>query len=383
MPLTDNACRNAKPAETARKISDGGGLYLFVTPAGSKLWRMNYRQDGKQRTLSFGAYPVIGLKDARDMRDAAKRLIALGKDPTKPEAAQGVTFEEVAREWHRNNEDRWVPHYAALVLSRLEGDVFPDLGHLAIETITPSQVLEVLRKAEARGVRDVVRRLRQTISTVFRYAVATERAPRDPAADIRDALKAKSKTKHRAALKSEEVSEFFARLAKYDGEPNTAKAILFTMLTMTRTNEVRFARWEEFSDDVWRIPADRMKMGKEHLVPLSRQALDVLASLERKTPWVFPGVRGAMSENTMLFAVYRMGYHSRVTMHGMRTLASTVLNESCLWLPDAIERQLAHNPKNEVRAAYNAALYWPERCRMMAWWGDWIEHRKALGEMMG
>lgn len=382
MTLTDNACKNAKPSDAARKMSDGGGLYLFVTPSGSKLWRMNYRFEGKQKTLSFGAYPAVGLKDARAHRDKAKSVLASGRDPAVQTATED-SFEAVAREWHRSNETKWVPQHSARVLSRLVQDVFPEIGGTRVSEITPSHVLAVLRKVEGRGVRDTPRRLRQSISSVFRYAVASGLTQLDPAASIHDALKARPKTKHRAALKPEELPEFFARLAKYAGNPVTAKAIYFTMLTMTRTAEVRFATWAEFQGDTWRIPAERMKMGKEHLVPLSPQAQAVLATLDRSTEWVFPGVRGSMSENTMIYALYRMGYHSRVTVHGMRSLASTMMNESGLWRADAIERQLAHTPKNEVRAAYNAALYWPERCKMMSWWGDWIEQQKMLGEMLG
>ncbi len=384
MPLTDAGCKNAKPEAAPKKMSDGGGLYLYVPINGSKLWRMNYRFEGKQKTLSFGAYPTVGLKDAREKRDAAKRALAAGRDPALPDAIEGATFEQIAREWHSNNAASWVPAHAARVLSRLQADVFPEIGAAAVASITPAQVLDTLRKVEARGVRDTTRRLRQSISAIFRFAVATGRAPRDPAADIRDALKTKPKTRHMAALKPDEVGAFFLKLRDYVGEPVTTAAMEFCMKTMARTNEVRFARWDEIDGDVWRIPGERMKMQKDHMVPLTASVIAILKTLDHSSPWLFPGPMGKpISENTMIYACYRMGFRSRVTMHGMRSLASTVLNESGLWTPDAIERQLAHSPKNEVRAAYNAALYWPERCRMMQWWSDWLDERKDMALLLG
>lgn len=387
MTLTDAACRNTKPEARPRKLSDGGGLYLLVQPNGSKLWRLDYRFEGKRKTLAFGAYPGVKLVDARGRRDLAKGALSAGRDPSVSPMSEnpGVpTFKSVALEWHNNKSPSWVPAHAARVLSRLEHDVFPALGKMPIDSIEAPMILDCLRKVEARGVRDTTRRLRQSISSVFRYAIATRRAARDPAADLKDALRARPRTKHRAALKAHEVESFFARLATYDGEPETPIAVEFVMRTMCRTNEARFAKWGEFEDDLWRIPAERMKMQREHLVPMTPSIRDLLDGLSHDSEWVFPGIRGKpISANTMIYAMYRMGYLSRATIHGMRGLASTVLNESGLWSPDAIERQLAHVPQNEVRAAYNAALYWPERNRMMAWWNDWIDDKKSMGELLG
>lgn len=349
---------------------------------------MNYRHEGKQKTLAFGKYPGIGLAEARDKRTAARAALHEGRDPALPPQESGVTFEGIAREWYANSRHKWVARYSTIILRRLEGDIFPEIGHMPIEKIEAPTILGAIRKVEDRGAIDTAKRLRQSASSIFRYAIATGRAKRDPASDLRGALKAPPKVKHMASLASGEIPAFLGRLREYDGGAQTALAIEFTMRTMVRTGEIRFAKWSEFEGDTWRIPASRMKMGREHLVPLVPQTIHLmneLRTIAAGSDWVVPGDRGGkpISENTMLYALYRLGYHSRLTVHGFRGTASTVLNESGLWSPDAIERQLAHVPGDAVRSAYNAAQYLPERRRMMAWWSDYLDKQADLSDLLG
>ncbi|PAQ11111.1 tyrosine-type recombinase/integrase [Mesorhizobium temperatum] len=381
MPLTDSACRAAKAEGSAKKLSDGGGLYLYLPPSGSKAWRMNYRFAGKQKTLSFGLYPRVTLADARALRENAKRALADGVDPAviKGKTATGAhdSFEAIAREWHGAQESSWVPAHAERVLSRLVRDVFPDLGERSVPSITAPEILEVLRKVEARGALDVTKRLRQSIGAVFRYAIATSRAVHDPIADLRGALKATPKPVHMASLKANEIGDFLGRLSTYDGERQTALSIEFIMHTAVRTNELRFGRWPEIDGDLWRIPAERMKAGRDHLVPLTKQSKRLLGELKKiagDSEWIVPGARGGkpLSANTMIFACYRMGMHGRLTIHGLRSSFSTIANESGLWSADAIEWALAHSSGNKVRSSYNHAAYLDERRRLMAWWSDYL-----------
>ncbi len=382
MPLTDLTCRNAKPGERPRKLADAGGLYLLVQPNGSRLWRLNYRFDGKQKTLAFGKYPEVTLNQARARRDEAKALLGEGFDPARPpartEGDDGPTFREVAEEWLTVRGSAWKPRHQVTTAHRIKKCLYPDLGDRPLALIDAPLILDTLRKVEARDAFDIAKRMRQSCSAIFRYAIATGRASRDPAADLRGALKSPPRTERRAWIREKELPEFFRRLRAYDGHGLTRDALEFIVHTFVRTNELRGARWEEFEGDLWRIPAGRMKGGlRDHLVPLSPEALAILARLRgyRMGDFVAP-----LSENTMLYALYRMGYHSRATTHGFRTTASTILNESGLWSPDAIERQLAHVPGNDVRAAYNAAEYLPERRRMMAWYSKRLmeqENEKA------
>ena len=369
MALTDAACRAAKPKEKAYSLSDSGWLYLRVQPTGAKLWRMNYRFDGKQKTLSFGPYPKISLAEARKMRDDAKAQLDAGRDPSKAQPI-GVTFETVAEEWLRGYADNWVPAHMQRVVSRLENDIYPEIGHLGIDQIDAPTLLAALRKIEDRGAMEMAKRMRQTCGQIFRYAVASGRAPRNPAADLQDALKPSPRVRHQAALREVDLPDFFKALDTYDGDLRTRIGIELVMHTFVRTGELLGAEWSEFEDDLWRIPAERMKMKREHLVPITPQTSALLQRLRENYPGdkVMP-----VSTNTMIYALYRMGYHSRATIHGMRSLASTVLNESGLWSADAIERQLAHVSSNQVRAAYNAAQYLPERRRMMTWWSERLD----------
>lgn len=390
MPLTDAICRNAKGREKPYKLSDGGGLRLVVTPAGAKHWRLAYRFGGKEKTLSFGSYPAVKLTEARDRRDDAKRLLRESIDPSaaKRELKRVAhrttvkTFEAIAREWHENEKGAWVQAHADRVLSRLEHDVFPQFGSAAIDEIEAPDILAMIRLVEARGALDVSKRIRQSVGAVFRFAIATGRAKRDPSGDLRGALKPTPKARHHASLKETQLPGFLKKLDAYDGEARTRLAINLTLLTMLRTNEVRFGRWDELEGldgekPLWRIPAERMKARREHLVPLAPQVVAILKSVKAQaanSPLMFPtpGKEGVMSQNTMIFALYRMGYHSRLTIHGFRRTASTILNEHG-FNRDWIERQLAHSEQDEIRAAYNAAEWLPGRRDMMVWWADRLD----------
>ncbi|MGQ0565982.1 MAG: tyrosine-type recombinase/integrase [Gemmobacter sp.] len=399
MALSDAACRGAKPDPSGkpRKIPDGGGLLLFVSPSGGKLWRMRYRFDGKEKLLSFGAYPEVKLADARALRDKAKRALAEGRDPganakAALTAPAGDTFEAVAREWIKAQSATWTPAHSARILSRFERDVFPVIGARAVAEVTAPQILAMLRPVEDRAP-DVAGRIRMTTGAIMRYAVATGRASRDPAADLRGALKPTPRVKHMARIDAGELSDFLHKLARYDGEPQTHHAIELVMHTFVRTNELRFGKWSEIEGDIWRIPGTRMKMSRDHIIPLTRQSLAILAKLKgfaAESEWIVPGGRTGkpISENTMLYGMYRLGYHGRATIHGFRGLASTVLNESGLWSVDAIEKQLAHEPMDKVRRAYNAAQLLPERRKLLEWWSEYLEragHRSKtdLSDLLG
>jgi integrase len=294
------------------------------------------------------------------------------------------TFEAVAREWISNQRNRLAPRYRALILSRLEADIFPQIGSRPIAEIDAPECLEMLRKVEKRGVIETARRLRQLCGQVFRYAIASGRAKHDPSADLRGALQSPGRKRGHKAMPLEEVPNFFRKIASYDGDPRTRLALRLMVLTFTRTTELRGARWCEFEnldgkEPLWRIPAERMKMNREHIVPLAPQAVDVIRELGKlpgseENQFLFPSPSsgGFMSNNTMLYALYRMGYHRRATVHGFRATASTALNEIG-FRPDVIERQLAHQEKNSVRAAYNRAEYLIERRTMMNQWADFLD----------
>jgi integrase len=392
MALTDTSCKTAKGEEKPRKLSDGGGLYLEVMPNGSKYWRMKYRYGGKEKRLAFGVYPEVTLKEAREKRDEARKLIADGIDPSQIKKEKKLkqyldaefTFEKIGREWHEHQALGWTERHSAYVLRRLEADIFPAIGSRPINEITPPELLTAIREIEKRGAIDIAHRALQTCGQIFRYAIATGRAERDIAADLRGALKTRKKENY-SRLEARELPEFLAKLEEYDGEDLTKLGLKLLLLTFVRSGELRGARWEEVDFDraEWRIPAERMKMRDPHIVPLSNQALTVFKHLERyRLPgreYIFPNRNNPstfMSENTLLYALYRMGYHSRTTAHGFRGLASTVLNEHG-FRPDAIERQLAHAERNKVRASYNHAQYLPERREMMQWWADYLEGLSA------
>jgi len=392
MPLTDTRIRNAKPIAKAYKLSDGGGMYLLITQDGARYWRLDYRFAGRRRTLALGVYPTVTLATARTRRDEARTLLASDIDPsaakkaTKRAAkiASENTFETIAREWLARQRRRLAPKYCALILARLEADIFPQIGSRLITEIDAPELLDVLRKVERRGVIETARRLRQTCGQVFRYAIATGHAKNDPSIALRGALGSPGRARGHRAMALTEVPEFLRALEAYDGDPRTRLALRLMVLTFARTSELRAARWSEFEnmddrDALWRIPADRMKMKREHIVPLSPQAVAVLGELRalpgsEASSHLFPSPsrEGYMSNNTMLYAMYRMGYHGRATVHGFRAMASTALNEMG-FRADVIERQLAHQEQNEVRAAYNRAEYLTERRAMMTRWADHLD----------
>lgn len=386
--LTEIAVKSAKPAKGIRKLSDGSGLVLLVYPNGSKYWAYRYRYLAKEKTLSFGVYPEVSLAEARRKLAEARKLVADGQDPSETRKAHKRqatisaenSFEAIGREWMAMKSHGWTPRYARFVVRRLENDIFPKIGTRPIKDIGAPELLSAVRIMETRGASELAHRVLNCCGQVFMYAIATGRADRNPANDLQGALKPHIK-KHYAHLKPVELREFLDRLAQYDGHPQTRLAVTLLMLTFVRTAELRGATWNEIDFDKaeWRIPAERMKMRRDHIVPLSTQALAALKELKRlngQWTYLFPNPYKPfkhMSENAVLYALYRMGYHSRATGHGFRHTASTILNESGLFSGDAIERQLAHVHGNTVRAAYNHAQYLPERRKMMQWWADYLD----------
>jgi integrase len=385
--LSDAKARNAKPRARPYKISDGEGLFLVVMPSGSKYWRLRYFFAGKEKLLALGVYPEVALADARDRRTQARKALAAGNDPAevKKEAKRLTTlrasnsFEAIAREWLEKRKHRFVPSSAKRTLSRIEKYILPKLGHRPIAEITAPEVLAMLRAIEQQGVLETARRIMQICGQVFMYAIATGRAERNPVPDLRGALKTPVE-KHRAFIKENELPQYLKVLNGYDGNVQTKLGLHLLLLTFVRTGELRAAQWNEINWDKaeWRIPAERMKMKELHIVPLSTQSIETLRDLQKHTgnrEHLFPNQHSPatfMSENTMLYALYRMGYHSRATGHGFRSTASTILNEHG-FRADVIERQLAHSERNNVRAAYNHAQYLPERRVMMQWWADYLD----------
>ena len=399
MPLTDLQVRNLKPGARAFKKFDGGGLHIFVSPRGSKLWRMSYRFADKHKLLSIGSYPTVSLEKAREARGAAKRLLADGVDPSEAkktkkrerQIAAGNTFQAVAAEYVEKlrREGR-----APSTLNKVEWLLelaYPVIGRRPIAEISSAETLDVLRRVERRGRLETARRLRSTIGSVFRYGIATARAENDPTVALRGALIAPI-VKHRAAITEPTALGGLLRAVEgFDGQPTTQAALLLMAYLFPRPGELRAAEWNEFDLDasVWTVPAVRAKMRREHHVPLPQQALDILTELHSITgegQLVFPSVRSVrrcMSENTLNAALRRMGYSKdEVTAHGFRATASTLLNESGLWAPDVIERQLAHVDTNEVRRAYARGDHWDERVRMMAWWADLLDSLRIGGEVV-
>lgn len=385
--LTETAIRAAKAKEKPAKLFDGGGLYLLVNPQGSRLWRLKYRIHGKEKLLAIGAYPDVSLKRAREKRDEARRLLTDGIDPSAQRKAEKLahaeTFETIACEWLDLHRKR----FSAASIEKAEwmfNDLLnPFLGSKPITTITAPEILTVLRKLEARGKHETAHRLRQRCGQVFRYAVATGRALRDPTVDLRGAL-APIVVAHRAAItEPKRIGELLRAIDDYQGQPATTAALKLAPLVFARPGELRAAEWSEFTLDSkepeWRIPAERMKMREMHLVPLSRQAVTVLRELEAHTgdgKYLFPSLRTSarpISENTVNAALRRLGYtKDDMTGHGFRAMASTCLNEQG-WHPDLIELQLAHAERNKVRAAYNRAERLAERRKMMQTWADYLD----------
>lgn len=387
MPLSDAKVRNAKAKAKPYKISDGEGMFLLVHPTGSKYWRLKYHFGGKEKLLALGVYPEVGLAEARERRAQARKALASDQDPAevKRETKRLVatraanSFEVIAWEWYEHRRNAWSENTAKLVKDRLEKYILPRLGVKPVGEMTAPEVLAAVRIVESKGALETARRVMQITGQIFMFAIATGKAERNPVPDLRGALKTPV-TKHHAYLKAVELPEFLSKLNQYDGTPETKLALKLLCLTFVRTIELRAAQWVEidWKKAEWRIPGSRMKMKQEHLVPLSRQTIKVLKELQKLTgsrQYLFPNQHhptSFMSENTMLYALYRMGYHSRTTGHGFRSTASTILNENG-FMPDVIERQLAHCERNQVRAAYNHAQYLSERRKMMQWWADYLD----------
>ena len=389
MKLIDSIIKSAKAKKQPYSLADGGGLVILVQATGAKWWRFRYRFQGKAKMLSLGVYPSVSLKAAREERNRIKELLARGIDPSlnrleeKQLAKFAIenSFESVARLWWDDWSAARSPRHASYVMRRLEADVFPVIGPRPITEITAPMLLLAIKKIEKRGALDIAKRALNTCGQVLRYAVAHGFAERNPAADIKpsDALKPAIK-KNYARLDSKELPELLHKIDVYDGQPLTKLALQLMVLTFVRTGELIGACWSEFDLGAkqWRIPAERMKMKTPHIVPLSKQAIALLAQLEKVTggrPLLFPGERGngqSMSNNTILYALYRMGYHSRMTGHGFRGMASTILHEQG-YAHDHIELQLAHTERNAVSAAYNHALYLAPRAKMMQDWADYID----------
>ncbi len=397
MPLTNTRISTCKAKKQPYKLTDSGGMYLLVHPNGSKYWRLKYRLHGKEKTLALGVYPDVSLAQARADRDTAKKEIKTGIDPVvkrREEKHLAIlsaenTFEAVAREWHEQKREQWTPDHAGSVIKSLEDDAFPSaLGTKPMNEITAKDVLAVIRKVEKRGALETASRVLQRVASVFRYAVQTGRIEINPATEMKGVLKTR-KVEHRPALKATELPAFLTKLDNYSGETVTLHALRLLLLTFVRPGELRGARWNEFDLDnaQWRIPAERMKMRHEHIVPLSKQVIDILNSLKPLTgnsELLFPNRNDKskpISENTLLYAMYRLGYHRTATAHGFRATASTILNEQG-WRPDVIERQLAHAERNQVRAAYHRSEYLPDRKKMMQHWADYLDGLRSGADVV-
>jgi integrase len=390
MPLTDVKIRNAKPREKAHKLADEKGLYLLVAPNGSKYWRLKYRYLGKEKVLALGLYPDISLADARDKRDDARKMLGNGTDPNavkqiakrSSDLATKDSFGTIAREWFAKHSTNWAPSHSEKILFRLEKDILPWLGNRPIREITAAELLTILQRVENRGALDTAHREHQYCGSIFRYAIATNRAERNPSADLRGALPPSNKKNHYATITDPKaIGGLLRAMNNYNGHFITKCALQLAPLLFVRPGELRKAEWLEFSfeEAVWRITPAKMKMRAMHLVPLSNQAISILREIQALTgkgKYVFPSIRTLsrpMSENTVNAALRRLGYTSdEITGHGFRSMASTLLNEQG-WNRDAIERQLAHTERNSIRAAYNHAEYLLERRKMMQHWADYLD----------
>ncbi|MDZ4139874.1 MAG: integrase arm-type DNA-binding domain-containing protein [Erythrobacter sp.] len=402
MPLTDVAIRNAKPREKPYKVGDTLGLFLLVQPSGGKLWRVKYRIDGKEKKLAIGIYPQVGLAEARRRRDAARELVAAGKDPGREKQREKVrsriqaetTFDAIAAEFcqkrRRDGQKAWAVSTATrseYLLSLLKGSI----GKLPITDIEPADVLIAVRKIERKGQLESARRTLQLAGAVFRYAVATARLASDPTRDLRGALTAPTVTHYGAIIDPARVGELLRAIDGYEGQPITKLAMQLAPHVFVRPGELRHAEWNEFDLEgaLWTIPASKTKMRKDHLVPLSRQSIEILEDLRTLTGpdgYVFPSIRSRkrpMSDNTINAGLRRLGYSTdEMTAHGFRAMASTLLNESGKWHPDAIERALAHGDSDRIRAAYHRGAHWKERVVMAQWWSDHLDGLRKGAEVV-
>jgi len=393
MALSDLTIRNAKPGLKPIKLADGGGLHLLVTPAGGKHWRLKYRIDGKEKQLAIGPYPQISLSEARKRRDEARAQLTQGKDPSREKQRSKArsrveaenTFKAIAQEFcakRKRDGDKGWSQATATRSEYLLGLLYPSIGSTPISEIEPADLLAAIRKIEGKGNLESARRTLQLASMVFRYAVATARLGSDPARDLRGALTTPTVTHYGAITDPVRVGELLRAIDGYEGQGLTKLAMQVAPHVFVRPGELRHAEWSEFDLDaaLWVIPAEKMKMRKPHHVPLSTQVIALLREVHQATGpagYVFPSIRTRarpMSENTLNAALRRLGYASdEMTAHGFRAMASTLLNESGKWHPDAIERALAHGDSDKVRAAYHRGAHWKERVEMAQWWSDYLD----------
>ncbi len=391
MALTDVAVRGLQARDVVYKKADGAGLYIEVHPTGAKYWRLKYRYAGKERRLAIGVYPSVSLADARKQVQAAKSLLERGLDPTTEKriakarnvALTTQSFRSLVEEWlSRGSRSRWSDSYSDKVATVLNANVLSRLGEMPLTSITAPMVVEAVHAIEARGAMEQAARALRWVKGAFRYAVATGRIDRSPLADVMGSdVLAGRESKGYAHLQLEEIGPFLRALNEYPGRPETAIAVRMLLLTAVRTGELRGATWQEFDipKSLWRIPADRMKSRREHVVPLSNQLLQLLDGLRGLTghsTYLFPGTGKRtpyISENTINKAIALVGFKGRVVGHGFRATFSSIANESGLFQPDVIERQLAHKERDEVRAAYHRSTYIDDRKRLMQWWADRLD----------
>lgn len=407
MALNDVQIRTAKPTDKQYKLTDGEGMHLLVHSNGSKYWRLSYRFGGKQKTLALGVYPTTTLAAAREKRAQAKQLLATGTDPGEQkkqeqfEERNGTSFEEVARAWHSNNK-KWSESHRSRILQNLISDIFPAIGKVNVKDLKTRDLLVPIKAVANSGRLEVASRLQQRVTSIMRYAVQNGLIDYNPAQDIAGTVPT-GKTKHRPALDFERIPELLDRIANYKGRPLTQLAVELSLLIFIRSSELRFGRWTEIDFDraIWTIPAEReaidgikfahrgAKMRTPHLVPLSERAVSVLRRIQSWTgnhELVFTGdhnPKRAMSENTVNKALRTMGYDTKIEIcgHGFRTMACSALIESGLWSKDAVERQMSHQERNSVRAAYiHKAEHLDERRLMMQWWADFLDanRKKAV-----
>ncbi|AKG69141.1 Putative prophage CPS-53 integrase [Serratia fonticola] len=396
MPLTDAKVRALKPRDKPYRLGDAGGLYVEVATNGSRYWRMKYRVAGKEKRLAFGVYPDVSLADAREKRDAAKKILAAGGDPSETKKAEKLaqklnaenTFEAIAREWHQTKADRWSLRYRDEIIDTFEKDIFPYIGKRPIADLKPMELLEALRKMEKRGALEKMRKVRQRCGEVFRFAIITGRANYNPAPDLASAL-ATPKKEHFPFLTAQELPYFLKDLSGYTGSVITKTATKIIMLTGVRTQELRFARWQDidFDKGLWNIPVEVMKMKRPHVVPLSTQVIELFSSLKPMTggyPLVFIGrndQRKPISKESINQVIELLGYKGRLTGHGFRHTMSTILHEqgyNSAW----IETQLAHVDKNSIRGTYNHAKYLDGRREMLQWYADYMDNLERDGNVV-
>jgi integrase len=396
MPLTDTAIRKAKPTEKTQRLFDGGGLYVELSPSGGKWWRLKYRHGGKEKRLSLGTYPDTGLADARAKRDEARKLLAAGVDPgehRKAEKAAGEdraanSFEVIAREWLAKHSPTWAPSHGSKIAARLERDIFPWLGRRPIADITAKELLASVARIADRGATETAHRALQNCGQIFRYAVVTGRADRNPAADLKGALPPVKPGHLAAIIDPIAIGGLLRAIESYQGTLITKSALRLAPLVFVRPGELRQAEWSEIDLGAaeWNIPGHKMKAGEPHLVPLSPQAVAILRdvyALTGRGHYVFPSPRSLsrpMSNNAILSALRRMGYgKDEMTGHGFRAMARTVLDQELGFRVEYIEHQLAHAVRDPLGRAYNRTTHLPERRKMMAAWADYLDQLRDSG----